>query len=80
MSAARARAGRHFDGWFPNSPVVEDYAPQWAEVQAAARAAGRDPAALTPAMYLTLAIDDDKPRAEARLDAYLERYYAMPPA
>ena len=80
VAAARARAGRHFDGWFPNSPLVEDYAPQWAEVQAAARAAGRDPAALTPAMYLTLAIDDDKPRAEARLDAYLERYYAMPPA
>ena len=80
VAAARARAGRHFDGWFPNSPSVEEFAPQWAEVQAAARAAGRDAEALTPAMYLTLAIDEDKARAEARLDAYLERYYAMPPA
>jgi alkanesulfonate monooxygenase SsuD/methylene tetrahydromethanopterin reductase-like flavin-dependent oxidoreductase (luciferase family) len=48
-------------------------------VQGAARAAGRDPAALTPAMYLTLAIDDDKARAEARIDAYLERYYGVRP-
>ena len=37
---------------------------QWAEVQADARAAGRDPAALTGAMYLTLAIDEDAPRAD----------------
>jgi alkanesulfonate monooxygenase SsuD/methylene tetrahydromethanopterin reductase-like flavin-dependent oxidoreductase (luciferase family) len=80
VPAARARAGRLFDGWFPNSPGVEEYAPQWAEVQAAARAAGRDPSRLTPAMYLTLAVDEDKDRAEARMDAYLERYYAMPPA
>ena len=48
-------------------------------MQDAARAAGRDPAALTPAMYLTLAIDDDKVRAEARIDAYLEQYYGVRP-
>ena len=29
-------------------------------------------------MYLTLAIDDDTARADARLNAYLEQYYAMP--
>ncbi|MFO1082494.1 MAG: LLM class flavin-dependent oxidoreductase [Reyranellaceae bacterium] len=80
VAAARARAGRHFDGWFPNSPQVHEFAAQWAEVQDAARAAGRDPRALTAAMYLTLAIDENRDRAEARLDAYLERYYAMPPA
>ena len=39
---------------------------KWAEVQAHARAAGRDPAALTGAMYLTLAIDEDaRPRQSA---------------
>jgi alkanesulfonate monooxygenase SsuD/methylene tetrahydromethanopterin reductase-like flavin-dependent oxidoreductase (luciferase family) len=52
---------------------------QWAEVQAAARAAGRDPAVLTPAMYLTLALDDDAARADARINGYLERYYGMRP-
>lgn len=77
VAAARARAGKHFDGWFPNSPAIPDFAPQWAEVQAGARAAGRDPSALTAAMYLTLAIDDDESRANARLNAYLEHYYNM---
>ena len=79
VAAARERTGRLYDGWFPNSPSVEEYPVQWAEVQAAARAAGRDPAALTGAMYLTLAIDDDAARADARLNAYLEQYYGMPP-
>ena len=32
---------------------------QWAEVHAIARAAGRDPDAMTGAMYLTLALDED---------------------
>jgi alkanesulfonate monooxygenase SsuD/methylene tetrahydromethanopterin reductase-like flavin-dependent oxidoreductase (luciferase family) len=80
VGPARQRAGRLFDGWFPNSPAVADYAPQWAEVKAAARAAGRDPDKLTPAMYLTLAIDDDTSRAAAKINAYLEHYYAMPAA
>jgi alkanesulfonate monooxygenase SsuD/methylene tetrahydromethanopterin reductase-like flavin-dependent oxidoreductase (luciferase family) len=75
VAAARARTGRLYDGWFPNSPAIADYAPQWAEVKAAARGAGRDPSTLTGAMYLTLAIDDDAARAEARIDDYLERYY-----
>src|ERR1700731_1219648 len=79
VAASRERTGRLYDGWFPNSPSVEEYPLQWREVQAAARAAGRDPAALTGAMYLTLAIDGDAARADARLNAYLEQYYAMPP-
>ena len=79
VAPARQRAGRLFDGWFPNGPTAAEYGAQWAEVQGAARAAERDPAALTPAMYLTLAIDDDKARAEARIDAYLERYYGVRP-
>jgi probable F420-dependent oxidoreductase len=79
VAAARARTGRLFDGWFPNSPTATDYAAQWADVQAAAREAGRDPAALTGAMYLTLAIDEDAARAEARINAYLEQYYGLRP-
>ncbi len=79
VAASRERAGKLFDGWFPNTPLATEYAAQWAEVKAAARAAGRDPAALTPAMYLTLAIDDNVGRADARLNAYLERYYGVDP-
>jgi alkanesulfonate monooxygenase SsuD/methylene tetrahydromethanopterin reductase-like flavin-dependent oxidoreductase (luciferase family) len=56
------------------------FARQWAEVKAIARAAGRDPAALSGAMYLTLSVDEDALRANARLDAFLERYYSRPAA
>ena len=77
--AARLRTGRLFDGWFPNSATPADYAAQFAEVKAAARDAGRDPAAITGASYLTLAIDDDAARADARINAYLEQYYGMRP-
>ena len=79
VAAARARAGRLFDGWFPNAPTAAAYPAQWAEVQAAARAAGRDPAALTGAMYLTLAIDEDAAAAEAKIDGFLEHYYGLRP-
>jgi len=79
VAPARIRAGRLYDGWFPNAPTPQEYPAQWAEVQAAARAAGRDPATLTGAMYLTLAIDDDAGRAEARIDAYLAQYYGQRP-
>jgi alkanesulfonate monooxygenase SsuD/methylene tetrahydromethanopterin reductase-like flavin-dependent oxidoreductase (luciferase family) len=79
VAASRERAGKLFDGWFPNTPLATEYAAQWAEVQAAARAVGRDPATLTAAMYLTLAIDDDAGRADARLNAYLEHYYGVDP-
>jgi alkanesulfonate monooxygenase SsuD/methylene tetrahydromethanopterin reductase-like flavin-dependent oxidoreductase (luciferase family) len=78
--AGRARTGRLYDGWFPSQPKPEEYAAQLAEVRSAARAAGRDPAAITAAMYVTLAIDDDPARADARMDDYLARYYGMPAA
>ncbi|MDP2333511.1 MAG: LLM class flavin-dependent oxidoreductase [Reyranella sp.] len=78
VASARERIGRLYDGWFPNSPSVAEYAPQWADVRQAARAAGRDPDALTGAMYLTLAIDDDTAGADAKLNAYLEHYYGQP--
>jgi alkanesulfonate monooxygenase SsuD/methylene tetrahydromethanopterin reductase-like flavin-dependent oxidoreductase (luciferase family) len=79
VPVSRARAGRRFDGWFPNSARPQDYPTQFAEVTAAARAAGRDPAAITAAAYLTLSIDDDAGRADQRLNAYLQGYYGMDP-
>jgi probable F420-dependent oxidoreductase len=80
VAVARQRVGRLYDGWFPIGPQSSDYAAQLAEVRDAARVAGRDPAALTGAMYVTLAIDDDSARAEARINAYLAQYYGVPAA
>jgi alkanesulfonate monooxygenase SsuD/methylene tetrahydromethanopterin reductase-like flavin-dependent oxidoreductase (luciferase family) len=80
LPASLERAGRHFDGWLPNAPDAAQWRQQWAEVQAHARNAGRDPARLTGSMYLTLAIDEDAARANQRLDAYVEQYYHQPAA
>ena len=75
-----ARVAREFDGWFPISPDPESWGAQWQEIQAMASEAGRPPAAVTGAFYLTLAVDDDAARAERSLDTYLESYYGQPAA
>jgi alkanesulfonate monooxygenase SsuD/methylene tetrahydromethanopterin reductase-like flavin-dependent oxidoreductase (luciferase family) len=80
LPASRERAGRYFDGWMPIAPNAEQWQQQWAEIQTIARQAGRDPTALTGAMYLSVVVDDDTARANDRLDHYLERYYGQPAA
>ena len=47
-------------------------------MQAAARAAGRPPDAVTGAAYVTLALDPSPAAAEQRLHGFLETYYAAP--
>ena len=80
VRASLERVGRLYDGWFPNSPDPGQWREQWAEIHGIAREAGRNPAALTGAVYLTLTIDDNKAAAEARMNAFLESYYGRPAA
>ncbi len=80
LPASIERAGRHFDGWMPITPDAAQWTRQWEEILAIARAAGRDPTAITGSMYLTCVVDDDAGQANARLDAFLERYYGQPAA
>jgi len=80
VRASLERVGRLYDGWFPNSPNSAEWRTQWLEIHDIAREAGRDPAALTGAVYLTLTIDDDKARAEERMNAFMENYYGRPAA
>lgn len=75
-----ARAGKYMDGWFPTGPDAQGWATQWADVKAAATEAGRDSSELTGAIYLTLYLDDDSERANAKIDTYLEQYYGQPAA
>ena len=49
-------------------------------MQAAAVEAGRPAGAVTGAVYLTLALDEDAEAGNARIDAYLESYYGVPAA
>ena len=78
LPASLERAGKHFDGWFPNAPTPEDYAAQLAQVRSVAQANGRDPAAITGAMYLTVTLDDDPAKAEDRMNRFFEHYYSQP--
>jgi probable F420-dependent oxidoreductase len=80
LPAGRERTGRLYDGWFPNLPTPEEFPAQFEEVRAAARAAGRDPQAITGAMYLTVAVDDNAARADAKINDYLANYYGVPAA
>ena len=72
---AMRRAARYFDGWFPISASPELFGRRWREVLAMRREAGRDSAAFDGAMYVTVCIDDDVARAEARIGRFLESYY-----
>ena len=72
LPASLDRAGRFFDGWLPIAPDADQWARLWNEVKEIARTAGRDPNALTGAMYLTVITDEDRSRADERLNTYLE--------
>jgi alkanesulfonate monooxygenase SsuD/methylene tetrahydromethanopterin reductase-like flavin-dependent oxidoreductase (luciferase family) len=78
--AGIARAAKHFDGWFPIGPDVETFGQRRASFLAAAEAAGRAPHALHTALYLTLAVDADRQRADTSINTYLENYYSVPAA
>ncbi len=66
-------------GWFPNGPDAKRWGEQWRQVQAMAREAGRGDGAVTPALYLTLAIDENADRAQQRVDSFLQAYYGRRP-
>jgi probable F420-dependent oxidoreductase len=72
------REAARFDAWFPTGPSVEFFAEHFPRVQAAAKDAGRTPSDVQGAAYLTLALDPDAAKAEARMDQFLETYYAAP--
>ncbi|MCU7824507.1 LLM class flavin-dependent oxidoreductase [Kitasatospora sp. DSM 101779] len=76
--AALARTGRHYDGWLPYPPDPADYREGLTVVRDAATAAGRSPDAVTPALFVSVLVDDDPARARARMDAYARSTYGLP--
>lgn len=78
LPASLERIAREFDGWMPNDGDAAEWGRRWADLNARTKAGGRDPDALTGAVYLTIAVDEDETRASTRLNTYLERYYNSP--
>ena len=72
------RDAARYDAWFPTGPGVDFFAEHFPRIQAATRAAGRAPDAVTGAAYVTLALDASPAVAEHRLHSFLETYYGAP--
>jgi alkanesulfonate monooxygenase SsuD/methylene tetrahydromethanopterin reductase-like flavin-dependent oxidoreductase (luciferase family) len=79
VPGALERAGKHFEGWFPNGPEAAVWGEHLRQVRAHARDAGRKPEDVVAAAYLTLYVDDDAARAENRLNEFLAAYYGRRP-
>ena len=76
--AARARTGRHYDGWLPYPPDPADYETGLKDIRAAAQQAGRSSERISPALFVTVRVDDSAEAAEKALDAFARANYGMP--
>ncbi|OHV20231.1 5,10-methylene tetrahydromethanopterin reductase [Parafrankia soli] len=76
--AALARTGRTYDGWLPYPPDPADYASGLRNIRTAAADAGRAAEDITPALFVSIRIDDDVERGRRALDDYARAAYGMP--
>ncbi|MFI6625905.1 LLM class flavin-dependent oxidoreductase [Streptomyces sp. NPDC050528] len=75
---ARTRTGRLYDGWLPYPPDPADYATGLHDIHRAATDAGRTPEAITPALFVTVRIDENPDYAQRATDDYVRATYGMP--
>jgi alkanesulfonate monooxygenase SsuD/methylene tetrahydromethanopterin reductase-like flavin-dependent oxidoreductase (luciferase family) len=75
---ALARTGRLYDGWLPYPPDPADYATGLATVHKAAADAGRSADDITPALFVTVRIDDSAAAAHQVLRDFATTTYGMP--
>ncbi|MFC3578216.1 LLM class flavin-dependent oxidoreductase [Streptomyces yaanensis] len=76
--AALARTGRMYDGWLPYPPDPADYASGLRDVRKAAADAGRTAEDITPALFVSVRIDEDIESGRRALDAYARATYGVP--
>ena len=76
--SALRRVGRYYDGWMPYPPSADEYADGLAAVRAAAAEADRDAAAVTPALFVSVAVTDTVERGRELLRTFAEASYGLP--
>jgi alkanesulfonate monooxygenase SsuD/methylene tetrahydromethanopterin reductase-like flavin-dependent oxidoreductase (luciferase family) len=76
--SALRRVGRYYDGWMPYPPSADGYADGLAAVRAAAAEAGRDAAAVTPALFVSVVVTDTVERGGELLRAFAGASYGLP--
>jgi phthiodiolone/phenolphthiodiolone dimycocerosates ketoreductase len=70
--------GQYGDGWYPFlAASPDDYATRLAVIRAAAREAGRDPDAITPALQALVVVAPTEAEARAILDAKAVRFFGL---
>jgi alkanesulfonate monooxygenase SsuD/methylene tetrahydromethanopterin reductase-like flavin-dependent oxidoreductase (luciferase family) len=76
--SALRRTGRRYDGWMPYPPSADRYANGLAAVRAAAAEAGREADAMTPALFVSVAVTDTVERGRELLGTFAEASYGLP--
>jgi alkanesulfonate monooxygenase SsuD/methylene tetrahydromethanopterin reductase-like flavin-dependent oxidoreductase (luciferase family) len=76
--SALRRVGRAYDGWMPYPPEPSQYASGLAAAREAAGAAGRDAAAITPALFVSVVLTDTVERGRTLLDEFARASYGLP--
>lgn len=72
------RVARLYDGWLPFLPSPDAYAQAWCRIVELAGEHGRSADEITPGIYATIAVNDNRERARAELENYLKHYYGRP--
>jgi alkanesulfonate monooxygenase SsuD/methylene tetrahydromethanopterin reductase-like flavin-dependent oxidoreductase (luciferase family) len=70
-----ARAAAHYDGWLPFLPTDTAYGQAWQRIGELARERGRADGAVTAGLYATINLNEDRDKARAELEDYVQRYY-----
>ena len=78
VEAGIKRAAKHFDGWFPIGPDAKEFARRETLFRTTAEAAGRDVAALSTTLYVTIAVAESELLGDQAINAYLQDYYGAP--
>ncbi|MGW3173763.1 LLM class flavin-dependent oxidoreductase [Streptomyces sp. NPDC001153] len=77
--AAQDRTGRLYDGWLPYPPDPADYASGLLNVRTAAAGAGRPAQDVTPALFVSVRVDEaGEDGARHGMEAYARAVYGMP--
>jgi alkanesulfonate monooxygenase SsuD/methylene tetrahydromethanopterin reductase-like flavin-dependent oxidoreductase (luciferase family) len=77
-ASALRRAGRSYDGWLPYPPEPAAYAEGLAAIREAAGSAGRPAVAITPALFVSVAITDTVRSGRRLLEEFSRASYGMP--
>jgi alkanesulfonate monooxygenase SsuD/methylene tetrahydromethanopterin reductase-like flavin-dependent oxidoreductase (luciferase family) len=76
--SALNRTGRMYDGWLPYPPDPADYASGLRDVRKAATDAGRTPADITPALFVSARVDEGVETGRRAMDDYAQANYGVP--